>query len=84
MVMVSARELYWLELREALGLTQAEMAALLCISERQLRRIERGIYRRPPPASMLVLRARLRHPEMRRRLEAAGVQYPFPEDLQWP
>ncbi len=71
----------WQELRDALGLTQQEMAMVLAISDREVRRLETGAVNEISPATELILRAVLRDPEFRRRLDAANYPHPYPGDL---
>ncbi len=80
---VSRRQesLDWRGLRLALGLTQQQMCELLCVDRKTLYRLEVGRLAAPLRASRTLLRAWLRDPELRRRLEAAGFPHPFPEDL---
>lgn len=74
----------WYALRVALGLTQPRMAALLCVSERQIRRLEAaGQHTCPPEASVKWFRLKLLlYDEYRDRLSEAGYPYPFPADLR--
>lgn len=72
----------WRRFRVALGLTQRDLAELLCISTRHVRRLETIPHHCPSAASVMLLRAWLRHPEYRRRLEVADYAHPFPEDLE--
>jgi hypothetical protein len=57
------------------------MGRLLCLSERQIRRVEAEPHRCPHPASVELLRVWLHDPEIQRRLRLAGVATPFPEEL---
>ena len=71
----------WRQLRGALGLNQTEMAALLGITVRHLRRLEFEQYPNNHPQTTLALRTWLQHPELQRRLTTAGYPHPFPEDV---
>ncbi len=71
----------WQALRRALGLTQSEMAELLCISRRQVVRLEQKDALQPHKSTVMLLRTWLQEPEFRRRLAEAGYPYPFPEDI---
>ena len=70
----------WRGLREALRLTQEEMADRLHISVRQVARLEHPPHRCPREATIWFLRHMLRHSPYRDRLQAAGFPNPFEED----
>jgi transcriptional regulator with XRE-family HTH domain len=71
----------WCSLRVALGMTQFQFAGLMGICVRSVRMLESNRAVRPSQASMTLLRAWLRDPELQRRLSNANFPYPFPEDL---
>lgn len=71
----------WRALRLALGLTQAQLAALLALSIRHVKRYESPGHHCPHGSTVLLLRAHLQRPELQERLRLAGVAHPFPEDL---
>ena len=73
----------WRGLRQALGLTQADMAVLLCVHPAEVARFESG-RRNPHRAVIVLLRAWLLHPIFRQRLDKVSYPHPFPEDVnQW-
>lgn len=74
----------WQALRVALRLTQRGMGGLLCVSPRQVQRLEvAGQHTCASEASVKWLRLQLMiYPEYRARLTAAGFPYPFPADLR--
>lgn len=70
----------WRGLRNAMGLTQRELADLLCVSRQEIANIEGG-RRYPAASSLMLLRVWLTHPTYRERLAEADYPTPFPEDL---
>lgn len=71
----------WKALREALHLTQVQMAAHLGLTWRQVQRLEQRPHRCPRAQTILFLRLLLRQPMMVERLRRAGYRHPWPEDL---
>lgn len=72
----------WRGLRRALGLTQREMAQLLCLSRQEVGNLERGHRRNVHAGTLMHLRAWLQSPELCERLRGARFPHPFPEDCQ--
>ena len=73
----------WRGLRQVLGLTQADMAVLLCVHHTEVARFENG-RRNPHKAALVLLRAWLLHPIFMERLKKGRYSHPFPEDVnQW-
>ncbi len=62
----------WRNIRHALGLTQHEMAELVCMSEREIKYIEAGHLAPPGPATV-ILATFLQAPEAQAKLFMAGV-----------
>lgn len=71
----------WLGLREALGLTQREMADLICVSRRTVQVLETDPRARPHRATMVILRARLADRRLAARLRSAAYPHPWPQDV---
>lgn len=72
----------WRLLRKALGLSQANFAAILSISPRQIIKLEQAERPRCHDATLTMLRICLRDPELQSRLKTAGYPHPFPEDMR--
>lgn len=73
----------WPALRHALGLTQADFATLLSVHRDTIAKNERmDRHRCPMRAVVQNLRLVLLHEECQARLKAAGIAYPYPEDLE--
>lgn len=74
----------WAALRHALGLTQPDFAALLSVSRATICSLERRDqpHHCPMRAVVTQLRIVLLHDECQARLKAAGIAYPYPEDLE--
>ncbi|MDA8189776.1 MAG: hypothetical protein M0T85_16675 [Dehalococcoidales bacterium] len=71
----------WRALRKALGLSQVEMARLLCLRRSRLAEMEQTTACRVHNSTIMLLRAWLQHPKLRERLQSANYPYPFPDDI---
>jgi transcriptional regulator with XRE-family HTH domain len=68
----------WAQLRHAIGLTQQEMADLLCISGRQVSRMEtKKEHSCPRRSSLMLLKFWLDDPKLKAKVRKAGVHNPF-------
>jgi transcriptional regulator with XRE-family HTH domain len=73
----------WREIRAALGLSQARMAAVLGMTELGVWKIERRPHRCPRRQTVTLLRQYLFLALSRSLLTAAGIPHPFPDDLAY-
>lgn len=64
----------------ALGLSQAELARLLYVSQSAVSKIEAGSIA-PSRQTVTLLRTWLLLPDFRTRLEVAGYAHPYPQDV---
>ena len=73
----------WRDLRKALGLSSAQMAAVLCMTRVGYVQLELSYHTGPPKRqTLMMLRLWLQSPALVERLRMAKYPHPFPEDLE--